>query len=178
VVAVCALALLGAGLRAASVLALSAGLFYGAADAAIKAIAVNYGSAGSGALLSGWMAVALLATFAGFLAFQAALRTGSGVSVISLMTALATLVALVCGLVAFGESLGSRPAVIAWHLFAIGLVLACVPVLAAAHTELAEEGGVATEIGPPRKVEASGERASHREQHTFDPRAGAGVPAP
>jgi hypothetical protein len=135
---VLAIALLAGIARLAPLLAISAGLSYGIADGAIKAISVGWGAHGASALSSGWTVLALLGTFAGFLAFQAALRVGSAVTAISLMNALAALVALACGLLAFGESLGRSPAVIAAHALAVALVLGCVPVLAAAQTEIAD----------------------------------------
>src|SRR6202020_3680687 len=65
--------------------AVAAGLFYGIADAAIKAVSVNYQAHGASALVSGWTALVVLGTFAGFLAFQAALRRDDAVSAIALM---------------------------------------------------------------------------------------------
>jgi hypothetical protein len=127
--------------RAAPLRAVAAGAFYGVADAAIKAVAIGWHTHGGSALLSVWTLVAALATFAGFLAFQSALKDGSAISSISLMTALAALVALACGLTAFGESLGANPVTVVAHLAAIAVVLACVPALAAAQAEMAEAAG-------------------------------------
>ncbi|MGI8506589.1 MAG: alpha/beta hydrolase-fold protein [Solirubrobacteraceae bacterium] len=125
-------------LRGAPLRAIAAGVFYGVADAAIKAISIGWGAHGASALLSVWTPVAALATFGGFLAFQTALRGESAISSISLMNAFATLVALACGLLAFGESLGADPVAVIAHLAAIGVVLGCVPVLAAAQAEMAQ----------------------------------------
>lgn len=143
--AVCAAgaALAGAALcavRAAAARAIAAGILYGIADAAIKAVATGWHVHGGTALASPWTAVAAVATFAGFLAFQSALGDSGAVAAISLMTALTAVIALVCGVVAFGESLGTGPLAIVIHLAAIVVVLSCVPVLAAAHAELAAEG--------------------------------------
>jgi hypothetical protein len=118
--------------------AIAAGLFYGIADAAIKAVSVNYKAHGASALLSGWTALVLLGTFAGFLAFQAALRRDDAVSAIALMNAVAALAAAGFGLLAFGESLGSDAWATVAHVLAIAVILACVPVLAAAQAALAE----------------------------------------
>jgi enterochelin esterase-like enzyme len=117
--------------------ALAAGAFYGVADAGIKAVSVNWHAHDGSALISGWTVLALLATFCGFLSFQAALRDGNAVSAISLMTALTALAALAFGLLAFGESLGSTPTAVLVHLLSILLVLACVPVLAVAQSQIA-----------------------------------------
>jgi hypothetical protein len=78
------------------------------------------------------------ATIGGFIAFQAALLGDGAVSAISLMNALAALVALGCGLLAFGESLGRRAGTSLAHLLAIAVVLGRVPVLAAAQVTIVE----------------------------------------
>jgi enterochelin esterase-like enzyme len=117
--------------------ALAAGIFYGVADAAIKAVSVDWSAHGASAVLSGWTVAAALATFGGFLAFQAALNRGSAITGISLMTALSALVALACGTVAFAESLGTNALAVIAHLIAIAVVLGCVPVLARAQAEMA-----------------------------------------
>lgn len=121
--------------------AVAAGVFYGIADAAIKAISLDWSHQGATALLSAWTVVAAAGTFAGFLAFQSALQADGAVSAISLMNALAALVALGCGLGAFGESLGTSAGLTLLHLLAIGVVLAAVPVLAAAQTEIVQSAG-------------------------------------
>lgn len=138
--------------RTAAARAIAAGLFYGLADAAIKAVASGWHSHGSSALVSIWTAVAALGTFAGFLAFQSSLRDGRAVSAISLMTAFAALVALACGVIAFGESLGADAATVIVHLTAIAVVLGCVPILAAAQAQLAsvaEHSGATEPSYPP-----------------------------
>ncbi len=147
--AACALLL---GSRA-SARAVAAGLFYAVADAAIKAVAVRAQAHVGSALLSGWTLLAIVATFFGFLAFQAALRDGNAVSGISLMTALTALGALGFGVFGFGESLGNTPAAVFVHLVAIGLVLACVPVLATAQQQIAG-GGHDEAVAPPRGIAA------------------------
>ncbi len=117
--------------------AIAAGMFYGAADAAIKAASIAW-HGHLAALLSGWTVLAAVATFCGFVCFQAALRRGAAVTSISLMNVFAALVALVLGVVAFGESLGATPAASIVHLLAIGVVLACVPVLATGQAQIAD----------------------------------------
>lgn len=118
--------------------ALAAGIFYGVGDAAIKAISVGFSAHGAAALLSLWTAVAAVATFGGFLAFQAALRRGSAIAAISLMNALTAIVAMAAGLAAFDESLGAQPLVAIGHVVGIAVVLGCVPVLARAQAEMAQ----------------------------------------
>ena len=116
--------------------AIAAGMFYGAADAAIKAASLAW-HGHLAALLSGWTVLAVVATFCGFVCFQAALRRGAAVTSISLMNVFAALVALLLGVVAFGESLGATPAASIVHLLAIAVVLACVPVLATGQEQIA-----------------------------------------
>jgi drug/metabolite transporter (DMT)-like permease len=136
--------------RAPVARAAAAGVFYGLADAAIKAVSLDWHHHGSGSLLSGWALVALAGTFAGFLCFQAALETGAPVPGISVMTAATALVALACGLGAFGESLGAGAVAGVMHGLAIAVVLAAVPSLAAAHTSIVEAADHRDERPPPR----------------------------
>lgn len=114
--------------------AIAAGGFYGLADAAIKAVSLGWPHHG---LVSPWTAVAAAGTFAGFLAFQAALK-GDAVPAISLMNGLATVTAAVCGVLAFGESLGTGAPVTVVHVLAIAAVLGGIPVLAAAQTAIVQ----------------------------------------
>lgn len=122
--------------RAPAGRAAAAGIFYGLADAAIKAVSLDWHRHGPASLAGGWALVAVMGTVAGFLCFQAALETGAAVPGISLMTAGTALVALACGLGAFGESLGAGGAASVLHGLAIAVVLAGVPALAAAHTAI------------------------------------------
>jgi len=124
--------------RVPALMAVAAGLFYGITDAVIKAITVLWGPYGAQALLTAWLPVALLATVAGFVSFQAALRTGDGVDAVVLMTALASVSALACGLVALGEPYGTGPLTAVVHLVAVGVVLVCVRPLASAQSRLVE----------------------------------------
>jgi hypothetical protein len=118
--------------------AAAAGVLYGLADAAIKAVSLNWRAHGPASLLSGWALVAAAGTFAGFVCFQASLDTGAPVPAISLMTAGTALVALACGMGAFGESLGAGTAASVMHGLGIAVVLAGVPPLAAAHAAIVE----------------------------------------
>ncbi len=137
-------------MRAPVTRAAAAGIFYGLADAAIKAVSLDWHSHGPSSLASGWALVAVAASFAGFLCFQAALQTGAAVPGISLMTAATALVALACGLGAFGESLGAGAGSSVVHGLAIAVVLAGVPVLAAAHTAIGESADHRDERPSPR----------------------------
>jgi len=171
IVLVAATALAGAAAtrQEAWLRAISAGLFYGVADAAIKAVSVGWARHG---LISGWTVVALVTTLAGFVSFQSALRAGDAVTAISLVNALAALVALAAGLGAFGETFGHGPATVAGHLVAIAAVLACVPLLAAAQSEIV----TAREERTAHQTARNG--AGEPEQHPFEPWAGARRAAP
>ena len=165
--------------RSAPLRAISSGLFYGAADGAIKA-SVGSGGHGGIVLLSGWAALALLGTCGGFLAFRSALRSGHAITAISLMNAVAALVALGCGLLGFGESLGRDPGFIAAYLVAVVLLLACVPVIVAAHTAMEETGSAASGTGRawPDADRKSRERAAGSEQEHLDPNPNPRTPSP
>lgn len=130
--------------------AAGAGILYGVADAAIKAVALDWHGHGPASLLTGWALVAAGGTFCGFLCFQSALEDGAAVPAISLMTAGTALVALACGLLAFGESLGAGAAASVAHGVAIAVVLASVPGLAAVHTAIVEAADERDDRPPPR----------------------------
>lgn len=130
--------------------AIAAGVFYGVADAAIKADSIGLRMHGPGALVSGWTLLAMLATFGGFLSFQAALRDDHAVNAISLMNAAAALAALAFGVLAFGESLGTSQAATTVHVIAIGVVLACVPPLARKQQQLSESDQARETVPPGR----------------------------
>jgi enterochelin esterase-like enzyme len=120
--------------------AVAAGCAYGVADAAIKAISTGWHAHGFAGLLSVWTLLAAVGTFAGFLAFQSSLRRGNAVVAISLMNVFAALGALACGVLAFGEALGTSPSATVVHLLAISLVLTSVPLLAAGQQRIAGSG--------------------------------------
>ena len=128
----------------AAALAVTAGAFYGGADGAIKAASIGLRFHGAG-IFTGWTALAALCTLDGFLAFQAALRRGDAVGPVSLMNAFTALAAIALGIVAFGEPLGSSPAVVLLHAAAIVVVLACVRPLTGAQQRLVDH---ATDAGP------------------------------
>ena len=141
--------------------AIAAGLFYGLADAAIKALSLHWHHHGLHALLSSWTLIAAGGTFLGFLAFQSALEHDDAVAAISLMTALTALVALGCGLLAFAETLGRGAGPVGVHLVAIAIVLGCVPILAAAQAaivEASEDGSDRTAPADPAVASVPGPR--------------------
>ncbi|MGI8715947.1 MAG: alpha/beta hydrolase-fold protein [Solirubrobacteraceae bacterium] len=120
--------------------AVAAGVFYGVADAAIKADTQALRAHGGGALVSGWTVIAAVSTLGGFLAFQAALRDENAIRPLSLMNAFTAVTALGLGIGAFGEALGTSPAASLGHAVAIAIVLCCVAPLAQAQQRLAHAG--------------------------------------
>jgi hypothetical protein len=123
-------------------------------------VSIGWRAHGSEAIASEWTALAAVATFGGFVAFQAALRADGAISAISLMNAFAALAALGCGVLAFGESLGSSPAAVVLHLVAIAMVLGCVPVLAVAQAQIAQAGEARADhaVAPGRASLAASQR--------------------
>ena len=130
-------------------LAIAAGAFYGAADAAIKAASIGIRFHGA-SVLSGWTLLAGLCTLGGFFAFQAALRDEDEVRPLTLMNAFTALAAVALGIAAFGESLGSTPAAGVLHGLAILLVLMCVRPLAGAQQRLLEGAPLPDSTPAPR----------------------------
>jgi enterochelin esterase-like enzyme len=141
VLIVCALLVMLAGgllsaRHGAVALAVTAGAFYGTADAAIKAAATALRFHGNG-VLTGWTVLACLCTLGGFIAFQAALRRGDAVVPLSLMNAFTAIVGIGLGIVAFSEQLGTDIPATVLHGLAIVAVLGCVRPLTDAQLRLA-----------------------------------------
>jgi hypothetical protein len=133
------LAALPASGRRPHALGAAAGVLYGAADTATKAVtAAAHGSLAG--LASPWLVAVTLASVGAFFAFQRGLQIGQAIPVIALMTVLTNVVAVVGGLVVFGEPLGASPALAALHLVAFGLAGVAAWLLAGAHARLAERG--------------------------------------
>jgi drug/metabolite transporter (DMT)-like permease len=116
--------------RAAVPLAVAAGLLYGAADTAIKALTIVDSRHGLGAaLLSAWLLAAVLATAGAFFAFQRALQVGRPVTAIALMTAATYAVSIAAGIALLGEPLGHGVTGVV-HAAAFAAVVAAAWVLA------------------------------------------------
>jgi drug/metabolite transporter (DMT)-like permease len=116
--------------QAPSVLALAAGVLYGAADTAIKALTLVESRSGlAAAALSPWLVAAVLMTAGAFFAFQRALQLGRPVTSIALMTAATYAVSIAAGLGILDEPLG-RGAIGVLHALSFAAVVAAAWVLA------------------------------------------------
>ncbi|WP_320670283.1 hypothetical protein [Patulibacter defluvii] len=120
-----ALLALPAGGRRPQLLGVAAGVFYGAADAATKAVCGAAAHDGLlPALVSPWAAALVALTAAAFFCFQRGLQSGRPLPVIALMATATSLVAVVGGLAAFAEPLGQTPLLAALRI--VGLVTVAV----------------------------------------------------
>jgi drug/metabolite transporter (DMT)-like permease len=89
--------------RAGSVLALAAGLLWGASDVCIKALSGQLGDLGIGVLVHPLAPVILVLSLVGFVVSARSLQLGGAVSVIAITTAAANVVTIASGPVVFGE---------------------------------------------------------------------------
>jgi uncharacterized membrane protein len=118
------LALAPPGEHRPSALGLAGGVFYGAADMAIKALTSVEHAGGMDAILrSPWLPVVGVLTTGAFFAFQRGLQAGRAVTVIALMTAGTNIVSILGGLVVFGDPLGRTPLLQALHVAGFAMVL-------------------------------------------------------
>lgn len=113
----------------------AAGILYGAADAATKAVTVGHGSL-AGWLTSPWLLAVAITSAGAFFAFQRGLQTGAALPVIALMTAATNLVAIIAGVLVFGDGLGVSPVMVGVHLVAFALVGLAAWLLAPAQARL------------------------------------------
>lgn len=136
------LAAMPAGARRPHLLGIAAGVLYGSADVATKAATTVAHSGGliSG-LLSPWAGAIALASSGAFFCLQRGLQLGSVVAVIALMTAVTNVVAILGGLLVFGEPLGSSAPFGIAHAFALALVAGAVWRLSFTQARLGAAGG-------------------------------------
>jgi hypothetical protein len=125
---------LGAGVlaarRNATALALAAGVLYGGADTAIKALTLVGSRSGLlAAVRSPWLVAAVLASVGAFFAFQRALQVGRPVTSIALMTAATYGVSIAAGLGILNEPLG-RGAIGVAHALSFAAIVAAAWILA------------------------------------------------
>jgi drug/metabolite transporter (DMT)-like permease len=104
-------------------LGLAAGLGFGIADVAIKALSDDLDS-GPAALISPWSAIIVSAAIFSFYASARSLQIGDGVAVIAVTSVAANLSAIIAGLAVFGDRLGGSPAIVVVRMAAFVLILA------------------------------------------------------
>lgn len=137
----CVVAGVGLKQQRALLLGLSSGVFYGAADGATKAL-TQAAHGGLGAVVaSPWLPVALALTAGAFVCFQRGLQIGPAVPVIAVMTAATNGVAILAGLVVFGEPLGASPLLATLHGLAFVLILLAAWLLAPLQAQVSTPGG-------------------------------------
>jgi drug/metabolite transporter (DMT)-like permease len=105
----------------ALLLAAAAGGLFGVSDVAVKYLTHAHGPVFG--LLSPWTLTALVSFVISFYASARSLQLGSAVEVIAITSVLANLVAIVGGILVFGEPVGSGPVSIVGRLLAFGLVV-------------------------------------------------------
>lgn len=104
-------------------LGVAAGLGFGVADVAIKALSGDLGNSGIRALLSPWSAIIVSAAIFSFYASARSLQIGEGVAVIAVTSVAANLSTMIAGLAVFGDRLGGNAFIIVVRIAAFGLIL-------------------------------------------------------
>ncbi|MEJ7824054.1 MAG: hypothetical protein WKF48_01420 [Solirubrobacteraceae bacterium] len=138
-------------------LGIAAGLGFGIADVAIKALSGDLESGPVG-LLSPWSAIIVTAAIFSFFASARSLQIGDGVTVIAVTSVAANLSTIVAGLAVFGDPLGDNVLIIgvriaAFALILLGAALIPAPMHAgeALQNSAAEPGSDATVQEEPRR---------------------------
>jgi hypothetical protein len=175
--AAAALSLPVAGARRGRFLGLAGGVLYGASDGATKALTMTHGGL-LGVLTSPWLAVVVVLCVAAFACFQRGLQIGPAVPVIAMMTGATNAVAILIGLLAFGEPLGATPVFSALHVVAFTLAVVAGLTLARAQGRLAPDDQVAgsgtrSHSAPARPATRS---SSRRAAGTANSAAGTATP--
>ena len=104
-------------------LGVAAGLGFGIADVAIKALSGDLDSDGIIGLLSPWSAIIASAAIFSFYASARSLQIGDGVAVIAVTSVAANLSTIVAGLAVFGDRLGANAFIIVVRIAAFALIL-------------------------------------------------------
>jgi hypothetical protein len=108
----------------ASLVALAAGLLWGASDTSIKALSGTVGDRGVTVLVHPLAFVILLLSLAGLLVSTRSLQRGRAVPVIATTSAAANVATIAAGPIVFGEPMPASGIAIAVHLLAFTLVIA------------------------------------------------------
>jgi hypothetical protein len=109
--------------REGVVLAVSAGLLWGASDVTIKALSGRLGDLGAGVLLHPLAVVIALLSLAGLLVSARSLQIGPPVPVIAATSATANVFTIAAGPIVFGEPLPGSAAGVAVRLLAFAVVI-------------------------------------------------------
>jgi drug/metabolite transporter (DMT)-like permease len=148
-------ALLAAGLAlrrsaGAATLGAAAGILYGAADAATKAVTVTAHHDGlAAALASPWTGAVAVLSGGAFFCFQRGLQRGAAVPVIALMTAGTNVAAILCGLLVLGDPLGRGVAGAVGHLLAFAAIGVAAWMLARSQARLVAPAPSPHAVAPP-----------------------------
>jgi hypothetical protein len=136
----CLLTLLPSAAPMSRRLGVAAGIFYGIADTATKAVTSTAHTSLGSAIVSPWLATVVVASTAAFFAFQRGLQAGQAIPTMALMTTGTTVVSILGGLLVFADPLGTSPALRVVHLLAFGLAGASAWFLTSTEARLAEDG--------------------------------------
>jgi hypothetical protein len=109
--------------RAGSMLAVSAGLLWGASDVTIKALSSVLDDRGIGVLLHPLAAVILLLSLLGLLVSARSLQLGGAVAVIAVTSAAANIITIASGPIVFGEPMPDDALGLGVRLLAFALVI-------------------------------------------------------
>ncbi len=113
-----------ANARGATLLAISAGLIWGASDVSIKALSGHSGDGATALLTNPLALVILVASLVGLAISARSLQVGNAVPVIAVTSAAANVVTIAAGPLVFGEPLPADPGALALRLLAFALVIA------------------------------------------------------
>lgn len=108
--------------RAGLVLAVSAGLLWGASDVSIKALS-DHADLGAGVLIHPLAFVILILSLIGLLVSARSLQIGPVVPVITVTSATANVFTIAAGPIVFGEPMPSEPLGVALRILAFALVI-------------------------------------------------------
>lgn len=120
----CCFGVLNDGPRAGVVIAVSAGLLWGASDVAIKAATPDLEADGLLVLFTPLAATITVLSLIGLVVSARSLQLGPVVSVIALTSVAANIVTIASGSIVFGEPLPDEPAALALRIVAFAMVLA------------------------------------------------------
>jgi drug/metabolite transporter (DMT)-like permease len=109
--------------RAGTVLAISAGLLWGASDVTIKALSGDLGERGALVLLTPEAVAILVLSLVGFVVSARSLQIGPAVPVIAITSASANVCTIASGPIVFGEPMPADPLGVAIRVLAFSLVI-------------------------------------------------------